>query len=740
MANALDRLRESTTSLAGAASTLGAPTPTDPLSAQAMGASPNAAQMAGTPANKFAALRESAKESDSQGMDQKQEDHTKDTLLSKRMKEDAAVAMTTGKLTDRLSMITQEKFKAVATVTPIENLLSEEVKSDPEVKGAVSAFLKGDATGLERDAAIRTLVKRFPKKGENGLDYDQLSTASTIAGLTTILRNIGVKDMSELSVSKSLIDAFPPDLPIGQTLSPNNSANWEAVFGPGASPSALQDFITATGANINDNWANLGPKLKDWQKNKQQDWATLQEQSRSTNNAVRLDAQNKLRELGYLGVEASVEKLQGVTDAVTRGGQFKLGEVTFDTQALRAGDPQQKTQLTSLLTQAVAGTLTDKTLEAQLKEMMKSGTLEGLIDQADIAPIKALEEIHTSNMSLFKGTNPQDTTQIPVTMAVAKSYMTPEMFEQITTAKKGFTPAELPTWMKTLTLGGNSAVALNTVMNAAERYPGLKQFIQTADPGKLYNSQVLINPEVVIGNFAKINSIQNIAASASSGNINANSQLMKELFGPAPERLTALQGLPAPWGVTSLKGININQSPANIAWEYTNAFGGTEDLLNNPKQSDAFLTDLNVAAKQATEESIKISELLNQRINDLPKAEAQYTKLNTNHTTLLAEATTARQAASQAGIERTTLQQRLPYANSFERISLLGQITDLTATIDKAKANSTRLNPLITSSANNLQVLQDNIRLYKTSIPNMKAQYGPMLTIQPNGTVLPRTF
>lgn len=623
MADALGRLRESTTSLAGAASTIGAPTPTDPLSAQAMGASPNAAQMAGTPANKLSALRDSVREESTQGLDQRQEDHSKDNILSARMKQDAILAGTTGKLTDRISLINQEKMKATLTVTPIESLLPDEVKSDPILKGAISSFLKADATPAERAAGIRTLISKYP---EANLSYDKLNTASSITGLTTVLRTLGVKDVTEESISKSIIASFPPALPISQVLSPSNAANWEAIFGPGAPPNALQDFLTATGANPNDNWASLGPKLKEWQQNKQQNWVTLQEQSRSTNTAVRVDAQNKLRELGYLGTESAMEKIGTVEQSVKTGGQFKLGDTTFDVAAMQAGDATQRGQLQDLLTKAVAGKLEDKTLEAQLKTMMTSGTLAGLLDESDIAPIKQIESTITANMSLLKGVNPSDPTQSLLTKETTKAFMDPALYEAMTTGTRPLTEQELPAWMTLMRAGGSAAVSLNTTMMAAGRYPGLASFIKDASLQQLQSTQITTKPETVLANFANGAKLSAQLESAKSGNMAARESLKQALVGD-PAKFDAMRNLPPPFDVVAdiknksgvdLGGGNDIVNAASM-YLYTNAT--SDRMLNSPTLLSGFEADVADTGKRATVEAKAQTDNVNQYVKYITAVE-----------------------------------------------------------------------------------------------------------------------
>lgn len=611
MADALNRLRESTTTLAGAASTIGAPTPTDPMSAATLGASPHAAQMAGTPANKLATLRESIREESTQGLDQKQEQHDKETLLSQRLKNDAQIAATTGLLTDRVSQKNAESLRASLMVTPVENLLPADIKADTLIKGAVNSFLSPTATAQEKDTGIRNLIKRYPDK----LSYDALSSASSIGGLTSILRAVGVQDVSEEVISKSIVAAFPSDRPINETLTPSNSANWEAVFGPGASPTALQNFLTSTGANPTANWAELGPKLKEWQQNRQQDWTTLQEQSRSTNNAVRMDAQEKLRQLGYLGVEPAVAAIGKVTEAVTQGGSFKLGDVTFDTAALRVGDVTQKEKLKDLLTQATLGKLTDKTLEGQIKDMLKSGTLEGLIDVQDIAPIKAIEEIHASNQLLFKPVNP-DMVNGVVSDATAQSYLDPALYEALKTATRVVSPQELPAWMQTVRAGGKPADNLNKVMSGAGQYPELKDFIKKAIPHEIASSQLTTNPEVVLANFAGKYAIQNALASVQAGNVGAIDTLGQALVGNV-QQYNAVKSLPAPWGLPQMspQGIPLGADIVTLAQSYLTGTG-VMGLVTNPTIQIGVQNSVKETASVANNASAQAAPYLDYLVNN----------------------------------------------------------------------------------------------------------------------------
>ena len=110
---------------------------------------PYVAMEPGTPANKLATLRESIREESTQGLDQKQEQHDKETLLSQRLKNDAQIAATTGLLTDRVSQKNAESLRASLMVTPVENLLPADIKADTLIKGAVNSFLSPTATAQE---------------------------------------------------------------------------------------------------------------------------------------------------------------------------------------------------------------------------------------------------------------------------------------------------------------------------------------------------------------------------------------------------------------------------------------------------------------------------------------------------------------------------------------------------------------------------------------------------------------
>jgi hypothetical protein len=738
MADALNRLRESTTSLAGAAATLGAPTPTDPLSAQAMGASPNAAQMAGTPANKLAALRDSAKEENTQGLDQKQEDHTKETLLSKRMKDDAILAGTTGKLTDRLALLNQEKIKASITVTPIENLLPADIKADPAMKGAISAFLKPDATAQERDAAIRAVInKSKDPEMKAKLSYDTLSSVSSITGLTIMMKALGVKDATEDSISASIIASFPPDQPISQTLTPSNASNWEAVFGPGASPTALQDFLTATGANPNDNWASLGPKLKEWQQNKQQDWATLQEQARSTNNAVRTDAQNKLRELGYLGAESSLEKIQTVTQSVINGGQFKLGETTFDTAALRAGDVTQKENLKNLLTQATLGTLTDKTLEAQLKELMKSGTLAGLIDAQDVAPIEQIRQVHEANMALFNGLNPNDPSNVPVNKDLAKQYLEPALFEALTTATRSVSETELPAWMNVVRKGGTAGNNLTQVMNGAGRYPELQEAIKTMGPHMLTASQLTTKPQTVLANFAGKDAIKNALTSVQAGNIGAIDTLGAALVGNVVQ-FNNIKNLPAPYGIqgTTAQGVSWTGDIAALAQNYldrTNVMG----LIVNPEIQVGLQNEVKKIASVANNTATSASDYINYHHNvwstntkELEGIRVQVPKLQAVLAPQITEYHRLR------GVVADWTNRARLYPSSSNRDAL----ATFQSQLDKSAAlMGTTQNQIAAEIERSYKVKEALDSAYKT-MNDAKAQYAPFFTPENGGRVTARNF
>lgn len=574
MAEPLNRLISSTQTIGGAASISGTPTPITPVGAAGIGANQQAAKMAGTPAQKDAALVRNLRETRSE-VDQAAFQASAAPKKSKTVEDLMRAQGIVDKVGNLANRVGQEKIKAVAdaavaTEFPTKQYLTParmqavfpglpEGQAD-DVSSALAVFM--DGVDLSKDdprlvSAARTLTNAKKADGSPLFPPEVLQNPDALRKLTLPPEAI---NMTPSELADQLLSKVKPDIQLSTLSSP---AFLEAVGGPGYTEQQWQQLIADVGGKPSMKWGDFQTAVKAWQTSTMTDYNALQTQAASSNENVAQEAQQRLRELGFFGGQSYADKVANLD--IDKADDIAIPGMDATLDDVLSGSAKGKQALVDVLVRAEKDPTYWDSLPKNLADALKAAAGRaktiGQISADEVAGIAATTQGDAATRKGYTQYTKEDGTP---------QDFTPSQLQALEAMGIRFDPANpVPASMVSnpffRMLASNAFGAQTSkvvgLLDEATRSPQLMEFLRTAGEQKIRNSRMMVDPAGFKADLIKATTDQTTLTQAKAGNQTARAELVKSLnLGASEKDVAARLKEMVDAGVTSVGGVAITKT------------------------------------------------------------------------------------------------------------------------------------------------------------------------------------